>query len=235
MWNHRIALGCGLLAVLVAPTVHAQINGEPDLVPYSLDPHTACGPLCLAFLERYFSGNRSYAEIASICAPGTQGTSLADIKNSANELGYVTRSFGARSEQLKHLTAPAILHLKSREGNTHFVVLLYWDEEAKLFHLFDPPERLLNLNENTISENFTGIGLLVSEKSPPGSIWLVTPPPALPLWLIFGICTLDVFVIVFVSYKRLTRNGSDLVAASTIKQHLPDVKSPQDNYCDPID
>lgn len=69
--------------------------------PYALDPGRACGPICLAFLDTYYGGNRSCPEIAKLCPSGPEGTSLEQLQSAARQLGYETLAFDSAAKRLE--------------------------------------------------------------------------------------------------------------------------------------
>lgn len=205
MWQAKVLVhSCLVCALIVRPhAALAQDMLELEPSPYSLDPNKACGPLCLAFLERYLGGSRTYAEVAGRCSPGAQGTTLRDLQRSASELGYSTLAFQASPEQLKRLPGPAILHLRGQTGNTHFVVLLNWDERTELFRLFDPPWTVADREERLLVSTFTGVGMLVGTKPLPPLRSALGPSPYPPFWLVMGLCLLDGLFVVGVGWRFL--------------------------------
>ncbi len=160
-------LASALFALVLA--LASRANGSDDLPseldrsPYWLNNRQACGPLCFAFLERYFGGRRNYVEISTLCPPGAQGTNLRDLNAGLQKLGYTTASFEGDVETLKRLSVPAILHYGSETGQAdHFVVLLGWKPETQRFRIYDPTGKLKDVNSAIVAEKFTGVGLLVS-------------------------------------------------------------------------
>jgi len=135
--------------------------------PYALDPNTACGPLCVAFLDDYLSPSAAhpYAEILDQCPPSQFGTNLEQVKETLERFGYHTMAFrGAALDQLNNVGHPIILHLQEPTGNRgHFLVLLRWDNERKGFLGFDPPERYGLLDTRKLVDRMTGLGLVVSK------------------------------------------------------------------------
>lgn len=186
--------------ILSAGPCRAQIGGQLDSVPYWRTKEKSCGPLCLTFLEKYFGGDRKYCDIAKECPPGAQGVSLLDMKQEAQIMGYNAVGFEATLEQLKHLRFPAILQLSLHGGQqTHFVVLLGWDEMARVFRTFDPWQpALVRAPEYDLQAHFTGKGLIVSNRSLPPLDSLLTQSPPQTQWMLFVLVCFDVVFVILI-------------------------------------
>jgi hypothetical protein len=185
-----------------------------DSNPYWLHKGKSCGPLCLAFLEKYFGGTRTYRDIAELCRPGSQGVSLLDIKRAAGSLGYHTAGFETTTEQLKRFRLPAILQLSLQGGKQgHFIVLLGWNDRERVFQTFDPWRPALVLApEADLRAHFVGKGLLVSDRPLPSLATTLETPPLLAEWPLLGLVCLDIFLVGSLGW-RLGHRPSGSVAS----------------------
>jgi ABC-type bacteriocin/lantibiotic exporter with double-glycine peptidase domain len=157
---------------------------------YWLDTSRNCGTLCLSFLDRKFMGKRTYAEVASLCPPGQEGTNLAQLQTAARKLGYHALPFQAPLERLTRLRHPALVRylwaddralLERDLVNDHFVVILDWNRVAHEFHVFDPPKSLSWIPYREVARHYAGMGLVVSNQPLPPLDELLEPGPRWPL------------------------------------------------------
>lgn len=158
---------------------------ETPARPFDLDMSRNCGPACVAFLDKTFSGGHSFADVVEVCPASEDGTSLADLQRAAKQLGYHTLPFRATVSQLKRLPYRAILHREvvygkvatSRRSINHFVVLLSWEPELRAFRVFDPPTRITSMNEHAARDELSGAGLILSATPIPPLKEVLAPKP----------------------------------------------------------
>jgi ATP-binding cassette subfamily B protein len=122
-----------------------------------------CGATCLRMVIKSYGRNYSIQKIRTLCYTSRVGSSLLDISEAAEKLGF--RSIGARLDlsQLAETELPCILHWRQR----HFIVL-YKIKKGK-FYIADPSIGLITLTEDEFSKNWfttkelnNGVALLLS-------------------------------------------------------------------------
>jgi hypothetical protein len=175
-----------LAACLVASLTPSSFAGDLSLPenPYTLDNRRSCGPHCLSFLDVYFGHEERLAEVQKICPAGTFGTTLAQLQQGAEQLGYHTAAFkGVTTDQLKRLRAPALVHLTKGPSEGHFVVVLGWDEEAGRFVVFNPPDFYGPVKPEWFTDKISGLVLAVSADPVPSPEALLEPAVPLASWL----------------------------------------------------
>lgn len=155
------------IACLCFPVSAGEAPSYPGLPSnaYSLDMNRACGPICLAFLDAYYGANRGCAAIAPMCPPGSEGTSLEQLQTAAGQLGYGTLAFKSTASLLPRLKYPAILHLRNTKGRDHFIVLTKWNITLGKGVVFSPPNNISLMSLDSLSERFSGCGLIVAQSS----------------------------------------------------------------------
>ena len=151
--------------VLLAVAVSAGVAGPMDPTSvanvYEQNTGRACGAFCLAFVDRYLQGQVPFETISKLCDISREGTTLHKLDVAAARLGYDHATFqftGCNS--LQALSCPAILHLSSTPG--HFIVLVRWDPAVKQFLIYDPPRSVKFVAEETLTQQSSGYGLLLS-------------------------------------------------------------------------
>ena len=161
-WLRVAVLAAISLCSAFLPAVRAGESGFTEN-PYALDPGRACGPICLAFLVSYYGGNESYEDIVKLCPPGAGGTSLSQLQQAAEHLGYKTLAFRGSAATLTRLNYPAILHLENRGGRDHFVVWVRWDAATHEAVIFSPPKNLARWPLAKVAQRFSQRGLIICQ------------------------------------------------------------------------
>ena len=95
-----------------------------------------CGPAALLSVLRYYGGNSHLAHLRELCNTGLNGTTMLDMVNAANKLGF--EAYGARGEydELAKEKMPCIAHVTLENSLSHFVVI-YRIEKHKIY-IADP-------------------------------------------------------------------------------------------------
>jgi hypothetical protein len=186
------------LAILTGPnteeTGYAQCD-DNAAGPYWLDPRRNCGPTCLHFLDRYLGGTRTFAEVSAACPPGYDGTTLRQIQEAAEGMGYHTRPFRATARQLTRLDHPAIVQirpsneLEARElaALDHFIVITGWRRADSTFRVVSPPQESASWTYREVARRFTGFGLALDRAPLPELGVLLRPARPWGLWCGLGL------------------------------------------------
>ncbi len=152
-----------LVLPMAAPAAEGLSSSRLDRDPYWLDETRSCGPMCVAFLDRYWHGGKTYAEVAARCNPGPQGTSLLDLKQALEGFGYHTLGFRSSVESLGSLPTPMIVQMKTVPIEVDlFVVFVRSDPLRKRLLIFDPSAQLEKVSLDQLRERFSGVGLHTS-------------------------------------------------------------------------
>lgn len=162
-WVVAAVIAAGLWAGS-SPVAAADDLDPAHPTPYWRDARKACGPQCLAFLCHYFGQTRTYSDVASLCPPGPDGTSLAQLSAAAESCGLSTLGFRGDALELRFLEHPAIVQVRSSnpDGGDHFMVHLGWNQTGESVRVYDPPRMLQEIPFRRLQDAFLGNGLLVS-------------------------------------------------------------------------
>ena len=212
----RLLACCGNGETPLNPT-DSQLS--PAGNPYMLARKTACGPLSLAFVDRYFGGNHSYGDFAKICPAGPAGTSLGQLKASAEKLGYNARALELTTKQLKRISNPTIVHLRPGDGIEHFAVFLGWDNRHQEFRIANPPDEIFSMSEGYLQKQFTGAALELSASPlvPLEELYATNSSSSIDMFLaLFAV--LGIGMIGLVSFWRF--GGRNRVASGAAKAGL---------------
>lgn len=116
---------------------------------------TECALACLAMICSAHGAHFELSEIRRRCSISQKGTTLQQLVEYANQLGFTSRPLSLQLEETAQLALPCILHWDMN----HFVVLTRVSRGGRRFHISDPAigERVLTLSE--LSEHFTGVAL----------------------------------------------------------------------------
>lgn len=112
-----------------------------------------CGIACLAMVAAHFGHHQTLREYRSQFRISQRGTTLANLRNHAQKLGFQGRAVKLELEELQLLRRPAILHW----AFDHFVVLIAVGRNR--IRIVDPAhgERTVTMAE--VGGKFTGIAL----------------------------------------------------------------------------
>ena len=112
-----------------------------------------CGIACLAMVAAHFGYHQTLREYRSQFRISQRGTTLANLRNHAQKLGFQGRAVKLELEELQLLRRPAILHW----AFDHFVVLIAVGRNR--IRIVDPAhgERTVTMAE--VGGKFTGIAL----------------------------------------------------------------------------
>ena len=112
-----------------------------------------CGLACLSMVAGYHGHRETLREYRSRFRVSSRGTTLASLRDYAEQLGFQTRAVRAELHELPQLRSPAILHWEFN----HFVVLLAVGRRwAKIA---DPAVGIRRIPLHLLNERFTGVAL----------------------------------------------------------------------------
>jgi len=109
-----------------------------------------CGPTCLRIISRHYDRNIPIQYLRSICETTKQGTSLLNISDSAESIGFRTLGLKASTKDLSTIHFPCLLHWNSN----HYVVL--YKIKKGNFYVSDPAHGLLVYNKQDFERNWIG-------------------------------------------------------------------------------
>jgi ATP-binding cassette subfamily B protein len=123
-----------------------------------------CAPTCLRIISRFYGKKYSAEELRDLCSVTKQGSSLQDIIDAANILGFDTLSLSFAPDKITEIPLPAILYWRQE----HYVVLYGIEKHNKdyLYRISDPGFGKVTLNQDLflkqwLGNNDGGIALLL--------------------------------------------------------------------------
>ena len=85
---------------------------------------TDCAAACLATLSMYYKKELTITKLRDVLGTDIKGTTLKGLESGAKELGFDTKAVRVdKSSFQSKYTLPAIAHLVTKEGLSHFVVI----------------------------------------------------------------------------------------------------------------
>lgn len=114
-----------------------------------------CGLACLAMICNHFGKNSNLISLRQQFNLSARGTTLAGMKEIAEQLGLASRCLSLELHELNSLKIPCILHWDFN----HFVVLVGVKQNRVILH--DPARGRRTINLEEMSQYFTGIALEV--------------------------------------------------------------------------
>ncbi|HHA1891384.1 TPA: peptidase domain-containing ABC transporter [Enterobacter ludwigii] len=114
-----------------------------------------CGLACLAMICNHYGKNSNLISLRQQFNLSARGTTLAGMKEIAEQLGLASRCLSLELHELNSLKIPCILHWDFN----HFVVLVGVKQNRVILH--DPARGRRTINLEEISQYFTGIALEV--------------------------------------------------------------------------
>lgn len=112
-----------------------------------------CGLACLAMVLATHGDRRGLTALRKLLPPSPRGSTLAELIDSAGQLGLAVRPLRLELEELRALRTPAVLHWDLR----HFVVLVGSTREGLLIH--DPARGRCRVPWSEASQRFSGVAL----------------------------------------------------------------------------
>ena len=124
-----------------------------------------CGPTCLKIISKFYGKNVSIPELRELSETTREGSSLLNISDTAETIGFRTLGVKLSAHTIKEATLPCILHW----NNQHFVVL--YKVKKGNYYISDPAHGLIVYSEkefvkwwignNATPDTEEGIALLI--------------------------------------------------------------------------
>ncbi|WP_343521686.1 peptidase domain-containing ABC transporter [Pedobacter sp.] len=127
-----------------------------------------CGPVCLKMVAAYHGKNLSMQYLRKLCGIGKQGTTLLDLVDAADHLGFKTLAAELPFDKLENVPLPCILHWQKE----HYVVL--YEVNDQYCYLADPA---LNSKVKLSHKDFLAAWAIYPEKKS-GRVLLLQPDQA---------------------------------------------------------
>ncbi len=168
-----------------------------------------CGITCLSMIANYHGLKTSLMAMRQQFPTGSQGITVRQIINIANEIGFSARVLKIDLEQLSKINKPAILHWNF----DHFVVLSKVTSKGITIH--DPARGVVSLNWYEVSDAFTGVAIellptsrFTKAEQTPGISWKQVISNATGYWSsvskVFAITVIfQVFILLVPYYLQL--------------------------------
>ncbi|MBO9675653.1 MAG: peptidase domain-containing ABC transporter [Sphingobacteriaceae bacterium] len=127
-----------------------------------------CGPVCLKMVAAYYGKNLSMQYLRKLCQIGKQGTSLLDLIDAADNLGFKTLAAELPLNKLGNVPLPCILHWYKE----HYVVI--YEVKDHYVYLADPA---LSSKVKLSIEDFLA-GWAINAENKTGRVLLLQPDRA---------------------------------------------------------
>jgi ATP-binding cassette subfamily B protein len=120
----------------------------------------ACGIACLSMIVKYYGGEARQKDIRNISGTTLQGTTLLGLYQAAEKLNLTPEAYEADFENLKKISAPAILHVVKHKTLEHYIVCFRFENEC--FFIADPAENgIKKMSEQELAEIWLSKALLM--------------------------------------------------------------------------
>ncbi len=175
---------------------------------------TDCAAACLATVCMYYKKEITITKLRDVLGTDIKGTTLKGLEDGARGLGFDTRAIRVDKEGFKSkYTLPAIAHVITKEGLSHFVVIHKVKKEKVT--ILDPAKGVMKEEIDEFFKRFDGILLLlipnnefVVEKNNSGSmlskfISLLTPHKSLFIYSIIASIILTVLGIASSFFNKI--------------------------------
>ncbi len=139
-----------------------------------------CGPACLAMVAAHYGTRQSIAQLREKAGTDRQGTNLAGLIQTAQEVGFQARGVRTAAEGLSEVTLPAIAHW-SEDGRNHFVVI--FKQTSRRVTIGDPALGVRKLTPEVFRSHWTGILILLK---PTLDLRELSTPSVSKLWSLVG-------------------------------------------------
>ena len=119
---------------------------------------TDCAVACIAWVARWYGLSLPLVTLRQMCGATTQGTTIKGVLDGCTAIGLDAKAFKSAArdvETLRHVPAPAILHLETDEGMLHFVVLSAVSHKG--FVIMDPAKgSLVTVDAEWLGRQWSG-------------------------------------------------------------------------------
>ena len=132
---------------------------------------TDCAAACLATLCMYYKKEITITKLRDILGTDIKGTTLMGLEDGAKRLGFDTKAIRVNKEAFKEkFTLPAIAHIITKEGLSHFVILHKIKNEEVI--ILNPAKGKEKKNIDEFFKTFDGVLLLLAPNNEfsPGKI-----------------------------------------------------------------
>lgn len=130
-----------------------------DLAIVKQERASDCGVATLATIAKYYACTVRYSKIVELVGTDSSGTNLLVLSRAAERLGFCTQGMKGTYDAIASVTLPAIVHLLSRTGRGHFVVLHRWNSRGVI--VADPAVGIREIPRVEFCDSWTGYLLTV--------------------------------------------------------------------------
>ncbi|UZW15569.1 peptidase domain-containing ABC transporter [Clostridium pasteurianum] len=121
---------------------------------------TDCAAACLAMICMYYKKEITITKLRDILGTDIRGTTLKGLEDGAKKLGFDTKAIRVDKEGFKSkYTLPAVAHLITKEGLSHFVVIHKVKKDKVI--VLDPGKGIKKESIDDFFKAFDGILLLL--------------------------------------------------------------------------
>jgi ATP-binding cassette subfamily B protein len=128
-----------------------------------------CGPTCLKIIAKHFGKTFSISDLRRISETTREGSSLLNLSDTAEKLGFRTLGVKLSAKTLKEAPLPCILHW----NNDHYVVL--YKIKKGVYYVSDPGHGLIQYSESEFLDRWIGKNSTIDEEN--GIALLIEPTP----------------------------------------------------------
>lgn len=119
-----------------------------------------CGAACLAMILKFYGKDFTITKIRDVVGTDINGTPINGLHHGAERLGFAVKKIRIKKEVMaEQFTLPAICHVRTPEGASHFVVL-YKVKNNKVL-ILDPAKGILKQSIDNFFKYFDGLILLM--------------------------------------------------------------------------
>ncbi|HDK7139871.1 TPA: hypothetical protein PTV74_003767 [Clostridium botulinum] len=121
---------------------------------------TDCAAACLSTICMYYKREITITKLRDILGTDIKGTTLKGLEDGANKLGFDTKAIRVDKEGfISKYTLPAIAHLITDEGFSHFVIIHKIKKNNVI--ILDPAKGKKKQDVDEFFKSFDGILLLL--------------------------------------------------------------------------
>jgi ATP-binding cassette, subfamily C, bacteriocin exporter len=113
-----------------------------------------CGAAALAMIAQHHRMAVSLEQARLLAGTDRVGTTLLGLVQAGEKLGFTTRAVKGPYEGLPTVPLPAIIHIKTKEGLGHFIVLYRWTKRSVT--VGDPARGIVKMSRAEFCKCWTG-------------------------------------------------------------------------------
>lgn len=125
---------------------------------------TDCAVACIVWIARWYGLSLPLVTVRQLCGATSQGTTIKGVLDGCGAIGLEAKAYKSAArdiDALRHVPAPAILHLEKDDGTLHFVVLSAASHKG--FVIMDPAEgKLRTVSDEWLGRQWSGYVVLCS-------------------------------------------------------------------------